>query len=212
MAEEGFDGLSSRWEFWIKESRKIFLVGAFVYIILFGSRFLYQEYYSPVQLKIGAKYMLGIGVPKDPAIAAQWFRKAADLGNPDGQNMLGTLYLEGNGVPQDYAEAAKWFRKAAEKGLPEAQNNLGILFGKGTGVPQDYIEAAKWFREAAEHGNPRAQMNLGALYANGHGRIQDWQEAYFWISLSGLDEKEVAYAVKHLTPEQRKTADKRLEN
>ncbi len=48
-------------------------------------------------------------VADDPARAARFFRRAADLGYADAAMALGTLYGLGRGVTRDYAEADRWF-------------------------------------------------------------------------------------------------------
>ena len=53
--------------------------------------------------------------------AAQYFRYAADAGNPYAQYMLGKLYLNGDGVPRDKDEALYWMQAAAEQGHQYAQ-------------------------------------------------------------------------------------------
>jgi hypothetical protein len=58
-------------------------------------------------------YDKGIGVPKDDMQAAEWYRKAAEQGLPEGQLNLGDIYTSGEGIPQDYIEAYKWFTLAA---------------------------------------------------------------------------------------------------
>jgi hypothetical protein len=69
-------------------------------------------------------YALGRGVKGDEAQAAQWFRKAAEQGDPQAQTALGLSYAEGHGMPVDKAEAVKWWRKAAKQGNKDAQNVL----------------------------------------------------------------------------------------
>src|SRR5690606_6185923 len=66
-------------------------------------------------------YFEGSGGVKDAAVAAQWFRKAADRGLVDSQHNLGRLYEEGFGVPQNAAEAYKWYLIAARSGDTESQ-------------------------------------------------------------------------------------------
>ena len=55
--------------------------------------------------------------------AAEWFRKAADLGDAKDQFYLGALYDLGllKGLEQDRAQAAAWYHKAAEQGLPQGE-------------------------------------------------------------------------------------------
>ena len=72
-------------------------------------------------------YQEGYGVEKDEAVAAQWFRQAAELGDADGQLNLGLSYAEGSGVECDYQEAQKWWRLAAEQGNKEAVRALAAL-------------------------------------------------------------------------------------
>jgi TPR repeat protein len=65
-------------------------------------------------------------VPQDFAVAASWYRKAADQGACLSQGALGLMYKEGQGVPQDYVQAYMWLTLAAshcdasEKGLIDA--------------------------------------------------------------------------------------------
>lgn len=51
-----------------------------------------------------------------PEQAAEWFRKAAELGDFAAQRDLGYLYLHGEGVKKDAVEARKWLEKAAAQG------------------------------------------------------------------------------------------------
>jgi len=43
----------------------------------------------------------------------EWFQKAANQGNPDGQIYLGTAYATGFGIDKDLAEAYKWLMLAS---------------------------------------------------------------------------------------------------
>ena len=65
----------------------------------------------------GGRLSGGLGVAQDHAVAAEWYRKAADKGVAGAQYNLGILYDQGNGVKEDAGEAARWFRKAADLGL-----------------------------------------------------------------------------------------------
>lgn len=124
------------------------------------------------------------GRTKDYALAVKWARKAADLGNSQGQFRLGVCYDNGRGVPQDYAEAVKWLRKAAEQGHAKAQSDLGFFYESGRGVTQDYAEALKWYRKAVKQGDADAQFSLGFCYNYGHGVTQDYAEAVKWYRKS----------------------------
>ena len=114
---------------------------------------------------------------KDCAQAADWFRRAAELGDAKAQYNLGMAYDKGQGVAQNYPQAAQWYRKSADQGLAQAQNNLGFLYKQGQGVPQDYGQAAAWFRKSADQGYAQAQYNLGLAYRDGQGVKQDQYQA-----------------------------------
>lgn len=67
---------------------------------------------------IGYMYEKGRGIPQDDAKAAEWYDRAAALGNPFAQNNLGVLYKYGRGVPKDLVQSYKWFDLAASGYLP----------------------------------------------------------------------------------------------
>jgi TPR repeat protein len=115
------------------------------------------------ELTLAQAYFMGKGVPKDPAEAARWFRKAANQGEPQSERILGLMYKAGSaGLPKDEAQAASWFRKAAGQGDSLAQAELGELFENGRGgLAKDDAEAMSWYRKAADQGNIAA-LNAAA--------------------------------------------------
>lgn len=115
------------------------------------------------QYKLGKLYRDGDGMPKDPAAAAKWFRKAAEAGHPKAQYQLGLLYYDGIGVTQNFQEALKWFTMAAEQGNGNAQEKLGFMYWTGEGVQTNYVEAYKWLSLAAAEGEGKAAKGLKKL-------------------------------------------------
>ncbi|MGA3283972.1 MAG: tetratricopeptide repeat-containing serine protease family protein [Verrucomicrobiota bacterium] len=132
------------------------------------------------EYKLGYRYCVGQGLPKDFAEAAKWLRKAAEQGIAVAQYDLALVYDKGDGMT-NRLEAAKWFRKAAEQGNAEAQADLGIDYLIGKGVDKDSREGVKWLRKAAEQGVIRAEGNLGSCYANGDGIETNYVEAVKWL-------------------------------
>jgi TPR repeat protein len=57
------------------------------------------------QARLGLCYSYGLGVAKDPILAASWWRKAAEQGFASAQDMLAGAYQRGEGVPKDLVEA-----------------------------------------------------------------------------------------------------------
>lgn len=133
------------------------------------------------QITLGIMYDYGQGVPKDDAIATEWYRKAALHGIPTVQHNLGVKYFEGIGIAKDYAEAARWWRMAADLGFAESQYSLGEMYAWGLGPAKDEAEAARWYLAAAEQGHMLAQYRLGVMYAAGRGVPLDHGSAYRWL-------------------------------
>jgi len=120
------------------------------------------------------------------------WRKKAEQGGAEEQNLLGAAYAQGKGVQQDDKEAVKWYRLAAEQGHAEAQGRLGLCYERGKGVPQDYEEAVKWYLLAAEQGDEIAQYGLGLCYALGQGGVpQDYVQAYAWCNIAAAQGNQI---------------------
>jgi len=118
------------------------------------------------------------------AEAVDWYRKAADQGDPEGRVRMGNMYRIGMGVQQDYAEALRYYRLAAEQGNPNGQNALAFMYEQGLGVTQDYAEAARLLQLSANQGNSTGQYNLGSLYEKGLGVKMDNEQAARLFKLS----------------------------
>jgi TPR repeat protein len=128
------------------------------------------------QRNLGVMYDQGLGVNKDPAQAALWYRKAADAGNRDAQFQIAMMYENGRGVPQDQKQAIDWYRKAALLGDADSQVKIARAYMDGKGVNKDEGEAAAWFQRAADQGNLYALNRLGAMYIDGKGVHKDEQK------------------------------------
>jgi TPR repeat protein len=103
--------------------------------------------YADAQDELGGMYELGLGVPRDYAKAEQWFAKAGDLraiarmyddvvhdhplaatwyrkmadqGDPYAMFRLGEMYRDGVGVSRDYVSAQMWFNLADKAGYHSA--------------------------------------------------------------------------------------------
>ena len=118
------------------------------------------------------------------AESLNWYRKAAEAGDPQGMANVGSMYFNGRGVEKDEREAARWFRKAMEGGDMPATAVLAFQYGNGRGVPKDEREAARLYRKGAEEGEPQAMLNLGIIYQAGLGVPKDFAEAAYWFRKS----------------------------
>ena len=70
---------------------------------------------------------------RDRGYAAEWFERAAELGNAAAQFNLSVVLLNADGVPKDYARALMWCRKAAAQGHEKAIALLSKLEGPRSG-------------------------------------------------------------------------------
>lgn len=110
------------------------------------------------QFDLGYMHAHGWGVEQSDAVAATWYRKAADQGLAVAQHYLGMAYAYGDGVPQDAAAAVGWFRRAADQGFPMAQFWLGIASSRGIGTARDPVAAYVWVSLAARLGVASARI------------------------------------------------------
>ncbi|XP_007890488.1 protein sel-1 homolog 1 isoform X6 [Callorhinchus milii] len=122
---------------------------------------------------LGKMYSEGSeAVPQNNETALQYFKMAADRGNPIGLTGLGLAHLYGKGLPVDYEEALKNFKKAADKGWVDGQFQLGVMYYSGFGVKRDYKMANKYFQHASQNGHALALYNLAQMYSSGTGVVR----------------------------------------
>ena len=118
---------------------------------------------AAAQRNVGQLYRLGQGVPRDAAVAANWYRLAAEQGLARAQSNLAAMYLQGDGVEKNPVIAAEWLRRAAAQGHTLSQFNLGLMYESGFGLGIDLVKARSWYELAADAGNARARERLANL-------------------------------------------------
>ncbi len=130
---------------------------------------------SAAQLALGDEYFFARGGRKrNPALAAYWFRQAADGGNISALYNLAVCYEKGWGVAASSLTAYDLFRRAAEAGLPEARLRQAKLLFAGVpeeetenvrraGLPADRAEAFELLRGLIQSGYAPAERELAVL-------------------------------------------------
>lgn len=111
------------------------------------------------QIRLAYIYEKGIGVEKDPRLAVQWYKSAAES-DPKAQFSLGLCYTKGIGIVQDHKKAVECFMKSAQSGYDRALYNLGYCYEQGTGVHRNIDTAIRYYMDAASKGNEHARKRL----------------------------------------------------
>jgi TPR repeat protein len=97
-------------------------------------------------------YQNGQGVDRNPALAVQWWHRAAEQGNTSSQYNLGVAYNNGEGVAQDFVEARKWAEIAVAYSAGDSQRKFAALrdaLGRKM-TPDDVANAQKRARDWIE--------------------------------------------------------------
>ena len=99
------------------------------------------------EYRLGGLYRTGLGVPKDPAEAGRWYRRAADQGHGEAMYDLAFLYMRGRGVSRrpELGLAHGWFSLAAQRGVGDASAWRDRLARKLT--PKEREQSANLGRE-----------------------------------------------------------------
>ena len=106
------------------------------------------------------------------SVAVDWFREAAESGDPNAQFNYAHALEIGWGTRRDEAEARRWFLRAAEADHDGAQLRLGLMMAVGAGGPRAEAEGVRWIRRAARNGNPLAEALVQDLL-DGEGPVDD---------------------------------------
>lgn len=135
---------------------------------------------SPSAAKtLGRIHRDGEFVDHDPARALEWFRRAADLGDPGGMHDLALFLLSAqnpNRRDSDVEQALSWLTLAAKAKHGGAMTALGRLHLKQLyGLKGE--KAAGHFQDGVAVGHPGAMAELARLHATGKYVPQDRKKA-----------------------------------
>jgi hypothetical protein len=111
---------------------------------------------------VGWMFYAGLGVPKNPAIAAGYFKAAAGK-SPQAAWNLGQCYFGGQGLDQDIPKALEIWKKAAAMGSGRAASTAAMVYLAGDGVAPDPAEARTLAMRAAELNDPPGLVVLGEI-------------------------------------------------
>ncbi|MGY1511971.1 tetratricopeptide repeat protein [Aeromonas hydrophila] len=124
-----------------------------------------QQIRANAAWQVGYWYQAGLGEPKNPVLATQWWQRSSRLGNTNANYRLGLVCQEQH-EGKLVSECLDWFEQAAKRDHTEAQLILARWYSKQPGADAD---AVKWLERAANLGNRDAQYLLGERYQQGKG-------------------------------------------
>jgi len=111
------------------------------------------------QYNLGQAYKLGRGVPVDPKMAEDWYRKAADQGHLKARDAYGLqLFQNGNRT-----EAMHFIEESAGRGVREAQYVYGTALFNGDLAEKDWVRAYALMTRASAAGVDAASASLAQM-------------------------------------------------
>lgn len=119
--------------------------------------------HATAQLYIANMFRRGYGTKRDLALAALWYRRAAERGLPSGMYNYAVHLRDGAGVDINPAAASRWFKLAAQHGHTAAMLNLGLRMFHGRGIQLDPVMGYAWVHKAAGKGSIPAIRRRRAL-------------------------------------------------
>ncbi|MBR7629535.1 SEL1-like repeat protein [Aeromonas popoffii] len=144
-----------------------------------------QQIRANAAWQVGDWYQAGLGEPKNPALANQWWQRSARLGNTHASYRLGVMCQEQH-QGKLVSECLDWFEQAAKRDHAEAQLVLARWYSKQPGADAD---AVKWLEKAAELGNRDAQYLLGQRYEMGKGVAKRPDIAQRWNDKAAVQQQ-----------------------
>ncbi|PJG59335.1 tetratricopeptide repeat protein [Aeromonas cavernicola] len=135
--------------------------------------------------QVGEWYRSGLGEPKNPALAEQWWQRAARLGNSQASYQLG-LNCQQRYQGKLASECLDWFEQGARRDHAPSQLVLGQWYARQPGAE---VDAIKWLEKAAELGNGDAQYQLGLRYEQGKGVAKRPDLAQRWYEKAAAQQQ-----------------------
>lgn len=126
---------------------------------------------------VGLMHERGLGTPKSPTEAYNWYVKAAGFGDVDGSYKAGMMNLEGVGTNRSEPIAIYYFTQAAARGKPEAMHGMMMAASDLYWTDLNYERSFRIFKPLALAGQVDAQYMLARHYRYGQGVASNLEEA-----------------------------------
>lgn len=129
------------------------------------------------QVMVAQCYQKGVGVSKDPYIAAKYYEMAAKGGSAEACLELGVLLLNN----KQTADAAKYFKLGTDRGNLGCTYYYGMLLAEGRGVKKDTTQGIIYIQKAADACFANAQLYLGKAYYDGTAVKKSPETGHSWL-------------------------------
>ncbi len=126
------------------------------------------------QFYLGEAYAQGRGVTQHPALAVEWYRKAAEQDYVAAQLALGAMYF-GNPVVRDNARSVYWLARAARLGDELALRSLEAMTAR---LPRLRLQAVE-VREQPDSQGAIIKTVGEAEFGYRVQRRDGWEQVYF---------------------------------
>lgn len=152
----------------------------------------------PAILLVAELYARGLGVVRDPVKAAEFYAKAAELGDDEGQLQTALYQLQRLKKGDDASAVRALFEQSAASGNALAAFNLAQLIIDENPGPSGVLMAVPYFEQAAKAGLADAQYAMAQMVRVGYGTVlPDETVARAWLQLAavqGHDTAQLEYA------------------
>ncbi|CAG8566160.1 11886_t:CDS:1 [Ambispora leptoticha] len=142
-------------------------------------------------------YICGIGTHVNEKKALYWYKRAANIGDPLGQQETALFYERGKGTKENLSSAIYWYTKAASAEMAIAQFRLAIICMSNV----NFEYALYWIRKSANLGFDEAMKFMAVSYEEGSGTLpQDLYKAFWWYrkwEATGSSEATQSVALYH---------------
>ncbi|OHT03100.1 hypothetical protein TRFO_29572 [Tritrichomonas foetus] len=125
--------------------------------------------------------------------SAQYFKKAADLGNSEAMYNYAKMCARGLGVDQNVTEAFNYYMLASDLGDYKAMRHAAKMLQDGTGIGQNLARAEILYQKAAKHGNDPYSMYAFATILEKKESFGRSARYYKMAADKGVIEANVAY-------------------
>ncbi|KAF9286700.1 Stress-induced-phosphoprotein 1 [Linnemannia elongata] len=121
-------------------------------------------------------------------MAAECYKQAADMRNPEGMYNLALFMINGQGVSKDYPQALKLLLEISKfdafdkhnnpvVGVKEAEHSIALGYHEGSIAEKNVEQAVVWYKKAISHGSGMSANNLALMYMNGDGVVKNVKQA-----------------------------------